>query len=116
MTSSTTQTLLAALLGIVVVIIVVRLARRGMLSFRYTIGWIAVASTGILAGFFVPLVEPVASTLGLSAAALVAIIALLFFVVISIQLSISISGLQQQVRTLTEELARLRRATTTRND
>lgn len=111
MTSSTTQMLLAALLGIVVVIIVIRLARRGMLSFRYTIGWIAVASTGILAGFFVPLVGPVASTLGLSAAALIAIIALLFFVVISIQLSISISGLQQQVRTLTEELARLRHTT-----
>lgn len=116
MTPSTTQTLLAALLGIVVVTIVIRLARRGMLSFRYTLGWIAVASTGILAGFAVPLVEPIASALGLSAAALVAIVGLLFFVVISIQLSISISGLQQQVRTLTEELARLRHTTARNND
>ena len=110
------QTLLAALIGIVLVMTVIQLSRRGLLSFRYSMGWIAVASTGILAGLFIPLAEPVASAFGLSSAALLAIIGLIFFVLIAIQLSISISGLQKQVRTLTEELARLRNTTTKRND
>ena len=116
MSSSATQTLLAALVGLVVVAVVVRLSRRGSLSFRYTIGWVVVASLGILAGLFIPLAAPIASALGMSAAALLAIVALILFVAISIQLSISISGLQQQVRTLTEELARLRHTTAPRND
>ena len=116
MSSSATQTLLVALVGLVVVAIVVRLSRRGLLSFRYTIGWVVVASTGILAGLFIPLAAPIASAIGMSAAALLAVVALILFVAISIQLSISISGLQQQVRTLTEELARLRHTTAPRND
>lgn len=90
------------------VVVVVRLSRRGQLTFRYTIGWILVGSIGILGGLMAPLAEPVAETLGLSAAALLALIALIFFVLISVQLSISISGLQKQNRTLAEEIARLR--------
>jgi hypothetical protein len=70
-------------------------------------GWIGVASFGILAGLFVPVVEPVAKALGLSAAALVGLGALVFITVIAIQLSISISGLQKQAQSLTEETARL---------
>jgi hypothetical protein len=114
--SFATQTLLAALAGLVMVTIVVRLSRRGLLSFRYTIGWITVASFGIFAGVFIPLAVPIASALGMLPAALLAIVALLVFIAISIQLSISISGLQRQVRTLSEDLARLRHTTTPRND
>lgn len=108
MSSSTTQITIAAVIGLALVVVVVRLSRRGQLSFRYTVGWIAVASIGILGGVMIPLAEPVAEALGLSAAALLALIALVFFVLIAIQLSISISGLQKQTRTLTEEVARLR--------
>jgi len=111
MSSSATQITIAALIGLALVVVVVRLSRRGQLSFRYTVGWIAVASIGILGGLLVPLAEPVANTLGLSAAALLALLALLFFVVIAVQLSISISGLQKQNQTLAEELARLRQST-----
>jgi len=106
--SSATQITIAALIGLALVVVVVRLSRRGQLSFRYTVGWIAVASIGILGGLMIPLAEPVAGTLGLSAAALLALVALVFFVLIAIQLSISISGLQKQTRTLVEEVARLR--------
>ena len=108
MSSSATQTTIAAVIGLALVVVVVRLSRRGQLSFRYTVGWIAVASIGILGGLMIPLAEPVAKALGLSAAALLALVALVFFVLIAIQLSISISGLQKQNRTLTEEVARLR--------
>lgn len=99
--------LIAGVIGLLVVIVVVRLSRRGQLSFRYTIGWIGVASFGILAGLFVPVVEPIATALGLSAAALIGLAALVFITAIAIQLSISISGLQRQMRTLTEEIAHL---------
>lgn len=101
------QMLIAGVVGLLVVIVVVRLSRRGQLSFRYTIGWIGVASFGILAGLFVPVVEPVAKALSLSAAALIGLGALVFITAIAIQLSISISGLQRQVQSLTEEVARL---------
>lgn len=94
--------------GIAVAILVVRLARDGRLSFRYAVGWLSVASLGILSGFFIPLAEPIAERLGLSAAALLGLAAVVFVTVIAIQLSISISGLQNQVRTLAEEVARLR--------
>jgi hypothetical protein len=106
--SSATQITIAAAIGLALMVVVVRLSRRGQLSFRYTVGWLAVASVGILGGLMIPLAEPVAEALGLSAAALLALIALVFFVLIAIQLSISISGLQKQNRALVEEVARLR--------
>lgn len=106
--SSALQFTIAAAIGLALVVVVVRLSRRGQLSFRYTVGWIAVASVGILGGLMIPLAEPAANALGLSAAALLALIALVFFMLIAIQLSISISGLQKQNRALVEEVARLR--------
>ena len=102
------QMLIAAIVGIAVIVVVARLFRRGQLSFRYTMGWMLVASFGVLAGLFVPIAEPLADFLGLSAAALLGLAALVFVTALSIQLSISISGLQRQIRTLTEEVARLR--------
>lgn len=108
-TPAASQALLAAVVGLVILVVVVRLSRRGQLSFRYTLGWIAVSTLGILAGLFVPLAEPAADALGLSAAALVALIGVVFFVLIAIQLSISISGLQKQNRALTEEIANINR-------
>lgn len=110
------QMLIAGVAGLLVVIVVVRLSRRGQLSFRYTIGWIGVASFGILAGLFVPLVEPIANALGLSAAALIGLGALVFITAIAIQLSISISGLQRQIRTLTELVANLQYEHDSKND
>jgi hypothetical protein len=102
------QVLLASLSSIVVAGVVVRLARRQLLSFRYTVGWLVLAALGVFAGIAIPLVEPIARALGVTPAALLAVGGAILVIAISIQLSISISGLQQQNRTLTEELARLR--------
>lgn len=107
MDHSAKQMLLASLTGALMFISVVYLSRRGRLSFRYTIGWICIAMTGILSGIFVLVVEPVAALLGFSAAGLVGLITLAFVVIISVQLSISISGLQRQLRAVAEEVARL---------
>jgi hypothetical protein len=102
------QMLIAAATGIALLVAVVQLSRNGRLSFRYTMGWLGVAGIGVLSGLFVPVVEPVAEALGLSAAALLGLAALIFVTLIAIQLSISISGLQRQIRSMAEEVARLR--------
>lgn len=99
------QLLVAATIGIVIAVIVTRLSRRGLLSFRYTLGWLCVASLGILSGLLVPVAEPLATAIGLSSAVLVGLTALIMVTIIAIQLSISISGLQRHVRSLTEEIA-----------
>jgi len=99
--------LIAGVGGLLIVAMVVRLSRLGQLSFRYTLGWIGVASFGILAGLFAPVIAPVANAIGLSSAALLGLGALVFITVIAIQLSISISGLQRQVQLLAEEVAKV---------
>lgn len=102
------QVLFAAAVGTLLALAVYRLARRQKLSFRYTIGWLALCGIGIFAGLLVPVFGPIAKWLNISPAALIAIGAVLLLTTICIQLSISISGLQSQVRRLTEEAAELR--------
>lgn len=108
MTSSATQAIVAALTGLALLVAVVHLCRRGRLSFRYTLGWMAVASLGILGILLFPLAAPLADRLAISPAALLTLTALVLFLAITVQLSISITGLQNQKRKLTEEVARLR--------
>jgi hypothetical protein len=102
------QMVLAGLIGAIFILVVIRLARRQRLSFRYTIGWLMLALVALCAGLLVPLVAPVADTLQVSPAALLSIVAMILLMAICVQLSISISGLQEQVRRLTEESAELR--------
>jgi len=102
------QMLVVAILGCLVLAFVVTLSRKDKLTLRYTLGWIAVSSLGILSGLLVPVVKPVSDSLGLSAVAFVALVAVAFLLLISIQLSISISGMQRQIRAITEDVARLR--------
>jgi uncharacterized protein YacL len=102
------QTLLAGLLGVVFAFVILRLARRQRLSFRYTVGWLVLATVGICAGLLVPLVAPAADALKVTPAALLSIVAMVVLLAICVQLSISISGLQEQIRRLTEESAEIR--------
>jgi len=107
MTPAASQALVAAAVGITILIIVVKLARKRKLSLRYTIGWLALSFTGLLAGLFVPIVEPLAQLLNLSAAALLGLFASVLCMAIALQLSVSISKLQRENETLSEHLARL---------
>jgi len=101
----TRQVLVAFTAGLVLLGSVTYLSRRGRLSFRYSFGWILVAGTGIVGGTFAPFARPVAELLGVSTAALLTYLVLLFTILISVQLSISISGIQKQIRQLAEEIA-----------
>lgn len=108
MSPQVAQTLFAALISICFLIAIFRLGRAQKLSFRYTVGWLTLGFLGVIAGLLSPLAEPLADRLNLSPAALLGIGALLLLLILCVQLSISISGLQEQVRTLAEESAFLR--------
>ena len=87
---------------------VFRLSRRGMLSFRYSIGWFSIMFLGLLAAPFVVIFAPLAEKLKLTPSALLAAISTIVVVVILIQLSVSISGNQRKMDTLVRENALLK--------
>jgi hypothetical protein len=93
--------------------IVYFLARRSRLSFRYALGWLVLFLPGFFSVFLLPLAGPVSKVLSVTPAALLAVSFMTVLVAICLQLSISISGLQEQVRSLSEELAQLRLASET---
>jgi hypothetical protein len=98
------QTLIATIAGLVMATSVYMLARSGRLSFRYTVGWLALCLFGITAGASVPIVQPLAEKLKVTPAALLSIGAIFLLLAICVQFSISISGMQEQIRRLTEEV------------
>jgi uncharacterized membrane protein YfcA len=102
------QTITATIAGLMMAISVYMLARRGRLSFRYTVGWLVLCLFGITAGALVQIVQPLAEKLKVTPAALLSISAVLLLVSICIQISISISGMQEQIRRLTEEAAEIK--------
>ena len=87
---------------------VFRLSRRGMLSFRYSIGWFSIMFLGLLEATFVVIFAPLAEKLKLSPSALLAAISSVGVAVILIQLSVSISGNQRKMDTLVRENALLK--------
>jgi hypothetical protein len=101
----TIQTLIATIAGLVMATAVYVLARRGRLSFRYTVGWLVLCLFGITAGASVEIVQPLAEKLKVTPAALLSIGAIFLLLTICVQFSISISGMQEQIRRLTEEVA-----------
>lgn len=108
MSVRTVQTLVGAGVSLVFVLAVHRLGRRQRLSFRYAVGWMLLGSLGLVAGVLVPLAEPLADLLSVSPAALLGLGGMILLLVLCVQLSISISGLQEQVRSMAEESSFLR--------
>lgn len=97
------------LLGSTAAIVAIsRLARRGRLSFRYTIGWLVVFTMSLLSAPVLPFMRLVSRNLHLGPSSVFAVAALGLLVMIAVQLSISISGLQEQIRQLNEDTAFLR--------
>ena len=87
---------------------VFRLSRRGMLSFRYSIGWLSIMFLGLLAAPLVVIFAPLAEKLKLTPSALLAAISTIAVVMILIQLSVSISGNQRKMDKLVRENALLK--------
>ena len=89
--------------GFAIAIIV--LSRRNRISFRYTIGWLTLCVLSAVGGLLLPVIEPVSKKLKLDAFSLVGALAVIVLLSLCIQLSISISGLQRQLRKLNEDVA-----------
>jgi hypothetical protein len=108
MSQATVHAIELAIACVVFALVVLRLGRLGRISFRYTMGWLALAAIGVFAALLVPLVEPVAAWLRLSPTALLVALASLGSAALFVQLTISISGSQRRMDSLTQENALLR--------
>jgi hypothetical protein len=88
-------------------LLILVLARRGRLSMRYTLGWLFVAGCIMVAGLASGFVGPIADFLGISPGALVFATATTAMLALTVQLSITVSGLIEHTRTLAESVALL---------
>jgi hypothetical protein len=83
------------------------IARRQLISFRSTIGWLGLCAVTVLGALLVLIVEPEARFLNFDPFTVVGGSAFLILLSICIQLSISISGLQRQLHDVNEVVALL---------
>jgi Uncharacterized conserved protein (DUF2304) len=84
---------------------VIVLSKKGRISFRYTIGWLTLSALTAFGGLLLPVIEPLLNKVRLDAFSLVGALSVIVLLSLCIQLSISISGIQIQLRLLNEELA-----------
>ena len=84
---------------------IVTLSRKERISFRYTVGWLTLSVLSATGGLLLPVIEPLSNKLRLEAFSLVGALAIIVLLILCIQLSISISGLQRQLRKLNEDFA-----------
>jgi hypothetical protein len=102
------QILEVALIAILMGTFILVLARRQLISFRYTIGWLSLCAVSLIGALLIPQVEPIADFLKVEPFTVVGGSAFLILLAICIQLSISISGLQRQSHEINEVVALLR--------
>lgn len=105
MSQQTVQLIEIAILAIGFMFGIVSLARRRLISFRYTVGWLALGSVALMAGLLIPLLGPIARVFRVGELTMIAVVAVVVLLVVCVQLSISISGLQSQVQRLSEVVA-----------
>ena len=105
MSQEVAQALEIAVVALLFTLTILYLAKMQRISFRYTMGWLALCVISAFTGLLVPLIKPLATKLQLDAFALIGASAIIILLALCIQLSISISGLQKQVQQLNEDIA-----------
>ena len=101
------QELVIALGGVGLALLVIFIARKHLLTLRYTVGWVVLAAVLTLSALLSRFVEPLAKSVGMTATGVLLVLASGTLLLICIQLSISVSGLSSQLRELTEAHALL---------
>ena len=101
------QVAVVVITAIASALIVLKLARQEKLTFRYTAGWIGLFALAAALGVLAPITGPIAGWIGVTQGVVVTMGVALGLLAICVQLSISISGLQEQLRRVTEEVALL---------
>ena len=102
-----TQVVLLIAGGCSFAVVILLIARSGRLTMRYTLGWLFVGMCIMIGGLSTGLVGPLADFVGVSSNALVITIATIALLALTVQLSITVSGLLEQARTLAEGTALL---------
>lgn len=101
------QALLVGMGAVTFWTLVAVLASRQLLSLRYALGWSAISLIGVLGALLTPLIEPIADLFGMSPTGVLLTGATVVLLVIALQLSVSVSGLQAQLRDVAEAHALL---------
>jgi hypothetical protein len=107
MTDVAIQCLLVGGGAVVMFSIVFALSRRGLLSLRYALGWMAVSTLLVIVAIVIALVGGIGKSLPFTPTGLIAVVGLGFLLLITLQLSISLSGHQEAIRELSEANAML---------
>lgn len=107
MSSGFGQGLLIATGGVLLAAAAITLARRRLITLRYMLGWLAIAVVTLAAAAAASLVRPLAELFSMTATGVLLAGATVLLVAIAVQLSISVSGLQAQLRELAEAHALL---------
>ena len=81
------------------------LSRRSRLSMRYTLGWLSIALLSLLYPLVLFAAPEISNFLGVQQLAIFLGLPLIIVILVCVQLSISVSGLLEQTRTLTESIA-----------
>jgi len=101
------QAALVALGGLGMFLVVFELSRRGLLSLRYALGWMGVSVLLVGVGVLLVLIGGLSQSLPFTPTGLLAAVGLAFVLLITLQLSISLSGQQEAIRQLSEANALL---------
>ena len=102
-------TILTAIIGFALLVIILELMRRRQLREKYALLWGAVAIVVVPLALFPRLLDAVSSVVGVaSGVSLVLFLGLVFLLVLSLHLSWEVSALEEETRTLAEEIALLR--------
>ena len=100
-----TQAIEILLLAAVLSSGVIYSSRKQKISFRYSVGWLTLFGFMALGGLAIPKIEKIAGQFKVTPAALITAISLFLLLSLCVQLSISISGLQRQLRKVNEDVA-----------
>ena len=102
-------TFLTGLVGLALLAVIVELLRRRQLREKYAVLWLAVGIVVVPLGLFPRVLDQVAEAIGVaSGVSLVLFLGMVFLLLVCIHLSWEVSRLEEETRTIAEELAILR--------
>jgi hypothetical protein len=109
MSTTAKQALVLAVGGLVILLFILRLARRRLLTTRYALGWLGVGVLIAVAAVLMPFVGRLGRLANMTPTAVLLTISSVLLLAITVQLSISVSQLQERLRTTAEAHALLAR-------
>jgi hypothetical protein len=107
-------TVLTAITAVVVLVLIFELVRRRQLREKYALLWLGVGAAVAVLGFFPHLLDSITHLVGVaSGVSLVLFLGIVFLLLVCLHLSWEMSRLEEETRSLAEEVALLRTQVTT---